>query len=103
MINRIIFDLFFKCTHLYKFNKTKKVFSRIAGEFSTGALGALVPAILKNGLLAPAIFEHFSTVGKKLQVIKDVGSPAARLRFCTSYVSAAWVKRWSEAMGFLQT
>ena len=69
MINRIIFDLFFKCTHLYKFNKTEKVFSRIAGEFSTGALGALVPAILKNGLLAPAIFEHFSTVGKKLQVI----------------------------------
>ena len=34
------------------------------GVFSTGAMGALAPAILKNRLLAPAIFGHFSTVGK---------------------------------------
>ena len=32
--------------------------------FSAGAMGALAPAILKNRLLAPAIFGHFSTVGK---------------------------------------
>ena len=32
--------------------------------FSTGAMGALAPAILKNRLLAPTIFGHFSTVGK---------------------------------------
>ena len=29
-----------------------------------GAMGALAPAMLKNRLLAPAIFGHFSTVGK---------------------------------------
>ena len=34
------------------------------GVFSTGAMGALAPAILKNRLLTPAIFGHFSTVGK---------------------------------------
>ena len=34
------------------------------GVFSTGAMGALASAMLKNKLLAPAIFEHFSTVGK---------------------------------------
>ena len=33
------------------------------GVFSTGAMGALAPAILKNRLLAPTIFGHFSTVG----------------------------------------
>ena len=33
---------------------------------STGAMGALAPAILKNRLLAPTIFGHFSTVGKNL-------------------------------------
>ena len=32
--------------------------------FSTGSVGALAPAILKNTLLAPAIFGHFTTVGK---------------------------------------
>ena len=36
----------------------------IRGVFSTGAMGALAPAILKNGLLAPAIFGNFSTIGK---------------------------------------
>ena len=30
----------------------------------TGAVGALAPAILKNRLIAPAIFGHFITVGK---------------------------------------
>ena len=38
------------------------------GVFSMGAmgaLGALAPVILKNRPLAPAIFGHFSTVGKK--------------------------------------
>ena len=37
------------------------------GLFSTGAVGAvgaLAPAILKNRLIAPAIFGHFITVGK---------------------------------------
>ena len=34
------------------------------GLFSTGAMGALAPAILKNRLLAPSMFGHFSTVGK---------------------------------------
>ena len=33
-----------------------------SGVFSTGAMGALAPAILKNRLLAPTIFGHFSTV-----------------------------------------
>ena len=37
---------------------------RFRGVFSTGAMGALASAMLKNKLLAPAIFEHFSTVGK---------------------------------------
>ena len=36
------------------------------GVFSMGARGALAPAILKNRLLAPAIFGHFSTVGKNM-------------------------------------
>ena len=34
------------------------------GLFSTGAIGALEPAILKNRLLAPSIFGQFKTVGK---------------------------------------
>ena len=34
-----------------------------------GAMGALAPTILKNRLLSPAIFGHFSTVGKKLRVL----------------------------------
>ena len=34
------------------------------GVFSTGAMGALAPAILKNWLLADAIFGHYSTEGK---------------------------------------
>jgi len=34
------------------------------GVFNTGVMGALTPAISKNRLLAPAIFGHFSTVGK---------------------------------------
>ena len=29
------------------------------GQFSTGAMGALAPAILKKRLLEPAIFGHF--------------------------------------------
>ena len=36
----------------------------IRGVFSTGAMGALEPAILKIRLLEPAIFGHFSNVGK---------------------------------------
>ena len=31
------------------------------GVFSTGAMGALASTILKNRLLVPAIFGHFST------------------------------------------
>ena len=34
------------------------------GVFSTGAMGALAPAILIHRLLAPVVFGHFSTVGK---------------------------------------
>ena len=34
------------------------------GTFSSGSMGALAPVILKNRLLSPAIFGHFSTVGK---------------------------------------
>ena len=33
------------------------------GVFSTGAMGTLAPAILKNRLVAPQIFGHFSNVG----------------------------------------
>ena len=44
--------------------------------FSTGAMGALAPAILKNRLLAPAIFGHFSTVGKNWQKL------VCNLNFC---------------------
>ena len=32
--------------------------------FSTSAMGALAPEILKNRLLAPVSFGHFNTVGK---------------------------------------
>ena len=32
--------------------------------FSTGSVGALAPAILKNRLLEPTIFGHLSNVGK---------------------------------------
>ena len=39
------------------------------GLVSKGAMGALAPAILKNRLLAPAIFGHFIIVGKKLRVL----------------------------------
>ena len=39
------------------------------GRISTSAMGAVAPTILKNRLLAPAIFGHFSTVGKKLRVL----------------------------------
>ena len=38
----------------------------VRGIFSTGAMGALAPANLKNRLLAPAIFGYFSTEGKNL-------------------------------------
>ena len=41
------------------------------GVFSTGAMGALAPAILNNKLLAPAIFGHFGTVGKKLRMLSN--------------------------------
>ena len=34
--------------------------------FSTGAMGALGPTILKNRQLVPAFFGHFSTVRKKI-------------------------------------
>ena len=39
------------------------------GVFSMGAMGALAPTILKNRLLAPAIFGHFSAVGIELRVL----------------------------------
>jgi hypothetical protein len=35
-------------------------------------MGALAPAILKNRRLAPSIFGHFSTVGKKLQMLNKI-------------------------------
>ena len=37
--------------------------------FSTGNMSALAPVILKNRLLAPEIFGHFSTVGIELRVL----------------------------------
>ena len=39
------------------------------GVFSTGAMGALAPTILKNRLLAPAIFGHFCYCRKKLWML----------------------------------
>ena len=39
-------------------------FDHYRGVFSTGAMGALAPAILKNRLLATTIFGQFITVGK---------------------------------------
>ena len=42
-----------------------KMFVSERDIFSTGAMGALAPAIFKNRLLATAIFGHFSTGGKK--------------------------------------
>ena len=33
-------------------------------------MGALAPVILKNWPLAPTMFGHFITVGKKLRVLK---------------------------------
>ena len=47
------------------FAKNRNTYDR--GVFSTGAMGALAPAILKNKLLPPAIFGHFSTVGKNCE------------------------------------
>ena len=69
-----------ECTHVFynyienlnaPFDRNAPMFSIIIyrGVFSTGAMGALEPSILKNRLLAPAIFGHFSNVGKKLQVL----------------------------------
>ena len=46
-------------------SKNTEMFVSGRGIFSTGAMGALAHTILKNRLLAPAIFGHFSTVGKK--------------------------------------
>ena len=48
-------------------DEKSKVFKggyRPRAVFSMGAIGALAPAILKDRLLAPTIFGHFSTVGK---------------------------------------
>ena len=44
--------------------KYNTMYNNFRGVFSTGAMGALAPAILKNRLLAPVIFGHFSAVGK---------------------------------------
>ena len=44
--------------------KRVKDFLKVRGVFSTGARGALPPAILKNRLFTSAIFGHFGTVGK---------------------------------------
>ena len=41
-----------------------KTFFFERGIFSTGSMGALAPAILKNRLVAPPIFGHLSTVEK---------------------------------------
>ena len=41
-----------------------RIFDKVRGKFCMGAMGASAPAILKNRLLAPAIFGHFSTGGK---------------------------------------
>ena len=54
MVNEITY------LQLIAFKKTQC----FSGVFSTGAMGALAPAILKNRLSAPAISGHFSTVEK---------------------------------------
>ena len=49
---------------LFIFNQIETTSAHDKGVFSTGAMGALAPAILKNRLLAPAIFGHFITVSQ---------------------------------------
>ena len=44
--------------------KRNIILSHNRGVFSTGAMGALASAILKNRLSAPAIFGYLSNVGK---------------------------------------
>ena len=48
----------------FLWHSLNSVVSKSSGVFSTGAIGALAPIIVKNRLLAPAISGHFSTVGK---------------------------------------
>ena len=48
---------------------TTEKFNVSRGVFCMGAMGDLAPTIMKNRLLAPAIFGHFSAVKKKFRVL----------------------------------